>query len=170
MLFRSANWLVLYTFKNDREISADRYLAPMLWVTNTGARPMLVEDVRLTIHPDNGQRIELHPFHSIPSEAINSVSTFADYEQVRLGLSPFGGFAVLPGERWASNYAFVLTATEFEQLRGDGLVSFEIKRIRSRKFESVLSRRFSFVNHEFSWLKWAGVGGPSVDYFYATDR
>lgn len=169
-LLGTANCLVLYTFTNDLEGTADRYLAPMIWVTNTGAKPMLVQDIRLIIHPDIGKPITLHPTHSVPPEAITSVNTFQDYEQVRLGLSPFGGFAVLHGERWESSYAFALAAVDFDKLRGSGLISFEVKRIRSPKYEQVLSRRFSFVSHEFSWLKWAGIGGPSVDYFYPADR
>jgi len=131
---------------------------------------MLVQNIRLTIHPSAGKAIILHPAHSVPFEAINSVNTFQEHEQVRLGLSPFGGFAVLPGERWENNYAFALSAAEFEQLRGSGKVNLLIKRIGSTHYEQVLSRTFSFETHEFSWLKWAGSSGPSVDYFYPWDQ
>jgi len=167
-LLGMASCLALYTFTDERQGTKSRFLAPAVWLTNVGARSMLVQGMRLTIQFDEGPAIELAPTHSVPSEAIEQLNTFSEYDQVRLGLSPFGGFAVLPGERWVNNYVFELSAEEFARFRGDGLLSLTVQKIGTRIFKVAISQKFSFEPHPYSWLRWAEVG-PSVDYFYPVE-
>lgn len=163
-----ASCLIAYTFKGKTETTIERFIVPIVWFTNTGARPMLVQEIKLTISVQRGESIELRPLHSVPLEAITSANTFSEYEQLRLGLSPFGGFAVLPGERWSNCFAFPISEAQFNQLQGMSTVSFSVKPVAKSRFSHVLEQRFIFAEKKFSWLNWVGTEDPSVQYFYAT--
>jgi hypothetical protein len=159
--------LVLYTFKNSEGTGGERFFVPMLWLTNTGARPMLVQDIRLIIKLPAKDKVVLYPLHTVPTEAFESPIGFSDFEELRSGRAPFSGFAILPSERWVNNLAFPITAEEFELLKLGGAATIEVRKIGTTKFKSVLTQSVHFAQAKFEWLRWAGIGGSSVDYFYA---
>lgn len=161
-----ASCLFLYTNEGKDGKSVVRFLLPALWLANTGARPMLVTHLRLNIKLDDGRVIELSPDHSVPMEAIDAANTFKDIVLVQIGLAPFGGFAVLPGERWVNNYAFELQPEEFENLKGRGVVSLAVRSIGKKKFNTVFSQQFDFENGAVNWLNWAGLPETGLSYFH----
>jgi hypothetical protein len=162
-----ASCLLLFTFRSRSTTAPERFLVPVLWLTNTGARPMLVQAAKLTITLDSGQVRELLPAHSVPKEALDSPNTFDQYDAVQHGLAPFGGFAVLPGERWSNTFAFPLGSLGLEDLQGEATVAFHVKGISTTHFDKVIEQQFSLARHEFNWLSWAAIEGPDLEYFYA---
>lgn len=162
-------YVVLYTFKKPDDKPSDYFLVPSFWLTNTGARSMLVEEVRLVVAASASTTLTLYPMHTVPLEAIDAPNTFSDYELLRLGKAPFSGFSVSPAERWVNNLAFALSPEERAALHEESLVSVEIRPVGGKRFKRVLRQQVGFGHSEFRWLDWVGIGGPSADYFYAND-
>ena len=54
------------------------FLVPTFWLSNSGARAALVEDMRLTVRTADGLPLTLYPVHSVPLEAIESPTTFKE--------------------------------------------------------------------------------------------
>lgn len=167
-------FVVLYTFSKPGDSGpddsqSDFFLVPSFWLTNTGARSMLVEDVRLVIAAAASTTLTLYPTHTIPLTAIDAPNTFNDYELLRVGMAPFSGFSVAPAEKWVNNLAFALTSAERKTLHKQALVTVEVRPVGRKQFKRVTQQCVAFGHGEFSWLQWMGIGGPSADYFYATD-
>lgn len=163
-------YVVLYTFTKSDDKPSDLFLVPAFWLTNTGARPMLAEEIRLVIAVSADTVLTLYPVHTVPLEAIDAPNTFEDYELLRLGKAPFSGLAVSPSERWMNNLAFSLTSDERKSLRENASVSLEVRSVGSKRFKRVLQQRIVFGHSVFSWLNWVGLGGPLAEYFYAQNR
>lgn len=164
-----ASCLLLYTNEAQDGKSIARVLVPRLWLANMGARPMLVTHLRLSIKLGHGRLVELIPDHSIPMEAVDEANTFGEVERVQTGLAPFGGFAVLPGERWVNNYAFQLSADDFESLKGYGTVSFAVCAIGAKRFKTILRQQFDFRDKSQNWLNWVGLPDTGLMYFYPVE-
>ena len=159
--------LALYTFKSLSGKNTDRHLVPLLWITNTGAKPMLIQAIKLTILLQTGKEVALQPLHTVPMEAIDSPHTFTDFDALHIGQSPFSGIAVLSGEKWSSNLAFEVSADQYQQLKGNAKVIFSIQKLGSNRFTRAFQQQVVLDRLEFNWLKWADAGGPDVEYFYA---
>ena len=154
----------------DRDSSAiEEYLVlPRLWLTNIGANPMLVEDIRIVIKVPSKEEVTIYPSYSVPSEAVHSSETFTDEDRLRLGLAPFAGFSVAAAANWESNLAFSVPPKKAEKFLRSGWasVSVEIKQQGRRKFTLILKQRIDFAKTEPDWLEWAGTG-PSWGYYYS---
>ena len=162
-----ASNLMLFTFRSKVHTSTEQFLVPILWLTNSGAKPMLVQDLRLRIEIEGGEVHELSPGHTVPIEVVETAHTFSDFETVRHGLAPFGGFAVLPGEQWVNRYAFPVSLGSLDSLGRAGTVTLLFKQIGSKEFVGAIEQRFSFASEEANWVTWAALEGPSLHYFYA---
>ena len=162
-------YIIIWTFFAQQDGKPSEWqLVPSFWFSNVGARPMLVEDLRLVICLASGSSFLLYPTHTIPSEAINSPNTFSDYAVLSAGLAPFGGFAIGPSERWTSFFSFTLSQKEHALLNGSVKVSVEVKIVGEKRYRPLLSDVFMFDHSSFDWLSWAGVGGPEASYFYSS--
>lgn len=139
-----ASCLLLYTNQSAADGSIRRHLVPRLWLANTGARPMLILHMYLTITLRDGQVIRLIPAHSVPLEAIDSANTFDNLAGVDIGLAPYGGFAILPGERWVNNYAFEVSPSDFQLLKGHGRLSLTVRALDANKSRTVIEQPFFF--------------------------
>jgi len=130
---------------------------------------MLVADLRLVVSPPNGGPFTLFPIHSVPAEAIESPNTFSEYELLRIGDAPFGGFSILNSEKWTNHHAFYLSAEQRASLKGQVKLTVEIRRVGAKRFEKALCQEIGFDSSSFDWLTWAGVGGPSANYYYSNE-
>lgn len=130
---------------------------------------MLVAGVRLVISPPEGKPFTLFPIHSVPAEAIERPNTFSDYELLRIGDAPFGGFSISNSERWTNHHAFSLSPEQRASLKGKVKLAVEVKRVGTKGFKQVLSQEIGFDHSAFDWLTWAGVGGPSANYYYSNE-
>lgn len=160
-------YIVIWTFFSQDGKPREWQLVPSFWVSNVGARPMLVGDLRLVFSPASGGSFSLYPTHTIPLEAINSPNTFSDYAVLSGGLAPFSGFAIGSSERWASFFSFSLSQQERVRLNTSVKVSVEVKIVGEKRYRQLLCDVFMFDHSSFNWLSWAGVGGPEASYFYS---
>lgn len=163
-------YAVLWTFyeKTDGKLSG-YFLVPSFWLSNIGARSILVADLRLVVFPPDGKPFTLFPIHSVPAQAIESPNTFSEYELLRIGDAPFGGFSISNSEKWISHHAFSLSPEQRVSLKGQVKFTVEVKRVGAKRFEQALCQEISFDHSSFDWLSWAGVGGPSANYYYSNE-
>lgn len=162
-------YIVTWTFLDgeDGKVS-DRQLVPMFWLGNVGAKPILIEDLRLKFGLPDGISLISYPSHSVPHEAIESPNTFSAYGALSTGKAPFCGFALAGSERWKSTFSFHLDEPEYQELKGNIEVSVQIRAQGEAKYKTVLNDRFTFGKPPFSWLNWLGAGGPEARYFYSS--
>lgn len=130
---------------------------------------MLVAGLRLVVSPPGGRPFTLFPIHSVPAEAIESPNTFSNHELLRIGDAPFGGFSISNSERWTNHHVFSLSPEQRASLKGHVKLAVEVKRVGAKRFEQVLSQEIGFDHSAFDWLAWAGVGGPSANYYYSSE-
>jgi len=130
---------------------------------------MLVADLRLIVSPPSGKPFTLFPIHSVPADAIESPNNFSDYELLRIGDAPFGGFSISNSEKWTNHHAFSLSPEQRASLKGKVKLTIEVKRVGARSFEKALYQEIGFDFSSFDWLNWAGIGGPSANYYYSNE-
>ena len=161
-------YVILWTFfeKKDGKPN-DHFLVPAFWLSNIGARPMLVDDLRLVLGASNSKPIVLYPTHTVPTEAIESPNLFNEHELLRSGKAPFSGFSIAGSQTWSCCYAFHISNQDHTSLTGMVVVSVEVRGVGSSRYKSVLSDTFTFGKSSFNWLEWVGVGGPQADYYYS---
>jgi hypothetical protein len=161
--------IIVWTFFDQRDQKPNgQFLVPFFWLSNIGARPMLVEDLRITFRPKDTESFLLYPTHSVPAEAIESPNIFSEYGLLHAGMAPFCGFAVPTSETWKCYYAFAISPKQRKPLIGLVQITVEVKRLGTRHFRRVLHDTFVFNQPSFSWERWAGVGGPSAEYYYSS--
>ena len=162
-------YAIIWSFDGgDPNKVGDEFIIPYIWLSNIGARPFLVGDIRLSIYKTNNTKYEINPTHSVPLTAIESPNLFSEFELIRTGKSPFNGFSVSGSEQWKNIYAFKITTEERAYLNGSVKLKFEIRRLGSKKFKSILSETISFEkkDEEVDWVRWLGQGGPKSIYYY----
>lgn len=163
-------YAVLWTFfENTNGKPNEFFLVPFFWLSNTGARSMLVADLRLVVSPPDGETFTLFPIHSVPAEAIESPNTVSDPELLRIGDAPFGGFSISNSEKWTNHHAFSLSPEQRASLKAKVKFKVEVKRVGARRFEKAICQTIGFDVSSFDWLTWAGVGGPSANYYYSDE-
>jgi len=165
-------YVMVWNFFRQKDGELDEsYLLPRFWLTNIGANPMLVADMRVAINPPDTPRFNLYPVHSIDAEAIESPQTFNKHEHLRDGKAPFGGFSVSPAAQWSNEYAFLISTKQLQSIRKKGAVKFsvEIRPVGKSRYQTVLQQYIQFENSTFDWMEWAGGGGPIMSYYYSEE-
>lgn len=166
-LVGSSPYLVIWKFgRNDKEESEDIYVVPFIWLSNIGAKPMLIGDIRIKLIPSEGNEFVLSPNHTVPVVAIEKPNTFSDFELIRLGEAPFSGFSIAHSEQWKNNNAFQITPEMMALLKGHVRVVLEVCELGSNKFKPAVSENINFDDKGFDWAEWAGLGGPGTEYYY----
>jgi len=138
----------LSSYKGDRPTGdiASRYITPSFWLSNTGAREALIEDIRLSFEPQGGPTFFAYPVSKVPIEAVESPSLFHEYDRIGLG-GPFSGFCLSHDEVWKCCYAFATRMENYERLRGNVSTDVQLCYGRKRHWATVLSEQLDFGNH-----------------------
>lgn len=163
-LVGSFSYLVIWRFgKNNKERSEDIYVVPFIWLSNIGAKPILIGDIRMKLITAEENEIILSPNHTVPMEAIEKPNTISDFELIRLGEAPFSGFSIAYSEQWKNNNAFQITPEMRALLKGNVEVVLEICKLGTSKFKPAVSENIDFDHKGFEW---ASLGEPEADYYY----
>lgn len=125
---------------------ASRHIAPSLWLGNSGAQSILIEDIRLLFVTRQGEKIAAYPMNKIPTEAIESPNTFHDYNLLMLG-GPFFGFSLSRSEGWKSTYSFSMKEEYYHKLKGEVVVEVQIVEPKKQEWHSVHKETFDFGTH-----------------------
>jgi hypothetical protein len=127
---------------------ASRHITPSLWIGNSGAKNILIEDIRLVFIVDKGENFNAYPTNKIPYEAIEYPNTFNNYELLNLG-GPFLGFSLSRSEGWKSMYSFSMKEEYYHKLKGEFLVEVQIFNGENREWRSIHKEAFDFGSHPF---------------------
>jgi len=100
------SYLMLWRLSSNNDgVVTDTVVAPVFWLRNIGARPIIIADLRLVFTPPDGSRYVIHPVSSVPREAIEGSSEFHEYGRLSTG-SPFRSFSLVASEQWTSSHRF----------------------------------------------------------------
>jgi hypothetical protein len=103
----------------------DFTFSPVLWITNVGARPLVIGNLRLRLAPEKGNEFKSYPTATIPEKAISS-SEFSDYGRLTTG-APFRGTALMPLQKWEPCYKFGIPKERRQDLVGPVRVHVDLK-------------------------------------------
>ena len=156
----SFSYLKIWQFQSDKDGSiTDRKITPSFWLANVGARPVLIQDIRMVFLLENGNNYTTYPVNYVPLEAIEEKANFNEYGRLSFG-GPFIGFSLTNNERWVSSYNYNLKKNLFSELKGDIKVKIEVKLNGSNKWKNVLEDTLVFgVNPTLLQLENAKLGG-----------
>ena len=123
----SISYGILWQFSSnsDGKITSQVF-APSFWLSNVGARPILIDDIRLRFKTGKDEEIYAYPTESIPLKAIEKSSQFAEYGLLHLG-GPFRGFSLTHSEVWTSSYSYSIPKDFYTKLIGSVNIFIEIK-------------------------------------------
>ncbi len=143
--------LVIWTlssYKGDRPTGdvASRYITPSFWLSNTGAREALIEDLRLMFQPKDQEPFFAYPISKVPIEAIESPTLFNQYDRIGHG-GPFSGFALSRSDVWQCCFAFATKMTNYERLKDHVRADIQLCYGRSRRWKTVISEHLEFGSH-----------------------
>lgn len=152
----SISYLVLWRFSsnNDGKVT-DRKLTPSFWIGNIGARPIIIEDIRVVFKSANGTECLAYPVCSVPLEAINSSGEFNQYGRLSLG-GPFRGFSLAHSEQWISSHHYNLSEECYNKLVGQIDISVEVKSQGNNRWENVIQDNVDFGKKPFHLQKMIG--------------
>ncbi|MDY7031708.1 MAG: hypothetical protein SVY10_07350 [Thermodesulfobacteriota bacterium] len=148
---------------------ASRHIAPSLWLGNSGAKRILIEDIRLLFITNGGKRMPAYPMNKIPGEAIESPSIFHKYELLRLG-GPFFGFSLDASDGWKSSYSFSMKEEYFHKLKEKISVEVQIIENKKKEWRSIHEETFDFGTHPIHLKSLdigVGVGGALINHVFS---
>jgi hypothetical protein len=89
---------------------SDVVFVPLIWIRNLGARPAVVEDVRLRFTGEGGRRIYSYPGYTLTKEDALKKEldrTLDGKREIFPGGDLFSGFSLSADEYWIKSYAFI---------------------------------------------------------------
>ena len=120
------SYAMIWRFRNlPAGAETDFAFSPVLWVTNVGARPLVIGNLRLRLTPKKGDSFYAYPTATIPEEAITG-DEFNDYGRLTTG-APFRGMALVPLQKWEPCYKFGIPKERREDLVGPVSVQVDLK-------------------------------------------
>ncbi len=148
-LVGNLSYLVLWRFssKKDGELT-DFKATPAFWLANVGMRPLIVEDIRLSLIQEAGASCNIFPATTVPIEAIETPSEFNEYGRLSLG-GPFQGLSLASNQKWVSNYNFHIPQDFHGKLVGPVNVKVEAKLNGNKNWKSVLSEILEFGSEPY---------------------
>ena len=121
------SYAMIWRFSNLPDFSeTDFTFSPRLWITNVGARPLVIINLRLGLRPEKHSEFKAYPTTSIPEEALSNSGEFSDYGRLTTG-SPFGALALAPQQLWAPCYKFGIPKERRDNLVGPVTIQVELK-------------------------------------------
>ena len=119
-----------------------RQMTPYLVMRNVGARPIVVEDLRLRFVSDGGE-VKAYPVSKVPFEVIVAPGTNTRRHGLGEG-APFPGIILAAGEEWKNSYAFSMNLKSYEVLKEEVEINLEIREGGENEWKSILKDVFSF--------------------------
>ncbi|MCX7139400.1 MAG: hypothetical protein NTW47_22990, partial [Proteobacteria bacterium] len=157
--------------KSDSEALSDVVLVPLIWIRNLGARPAVVEDVRLTF-TGGGMRLFSYPGYTFTKETALSKEldwTLDGKREIFPHEDLFSGFALSANEYWIKSYAFVFRDRgDLEKLAGMVGIEIEIRLQKEARWRQVFLDRIDFGRAPGHLLPFAGRRTGS--YYYPCKR
>jgi len=124
-----------------------RLIVPDLIIKNLGARPLIVEDLRIRFITDQGD-LEAYPVSKVPVDVIEAPGNNKRWDGLGEG-APFSGIILSPGEEWSNSYAFSMNVKSYNLLKGDVRTCIEIRKGGNVKWIEVLEDVFAFESMPF---------------------
>jgi hypothetical protein len=140
------SYLVVWRFSSNKDgIVTDVALTPAFWLQNVGARPVIVQDLRMVLTPkDPPERTAIFPVSSVPLAAIEASSEFNEYGRISSG-SPFRSFSLTSSQLWVSAYKFGIPSDSLRKLVGDVGVKVAVRTSDSLEWICVLNDSLDFL-------------------------
>ena len=83
------SYAMIWRFSNLPDFTeTDFTFSPVLWITNVGARPLVIVNLRLRLKPEKSSEFKSFPATSIPEEGLSNSGEFSDHGRLTTG-SPF---------------------------------------------------------------------------------
>jgi hypothetical protein len=121
------SYAMIWRFSNLPDYTeTDFAFSPAIWITNVGARPLLVVNLRLRLRPKKSSEFKAYPVTSIPEEALSNSGEFNSYGRLTTG-SPFRALALAPQQLWGPSYKFGIEKEHRDKLVGPVTVHVELK-------------------------------------------
>lgn len=139
------SYLVVWRFSSNNDgVVTDVALTPAFWLQNVGARPVIIEDVRMVLSPRNPEeRILSFPVTSVPIAAIEASAEFNEYGRISTG-SPFRSFSLTASQLWMSSYRFSVPSDALRKLVGEVGVRVQVRTSNCPEWLTVLSDSLDF--------------------------
>lgn len=138
------SYLVLWRFSSKKDGQLTDFKAtPAFWLANVGVRPLILEDLRLSLAPDGETSFHIYPVNSVPAEAIEAPSEFHEYGRLSCG-GPFQGISLAAEQRWVSCYNFHIPEHLRSRLVGSVTVSVEVKQNGKKEWRSEVTQVLEF--------------------------
>ncbi len=128
-------------------VVVSRNMTPYLRIRNFGAKPVVIEDLRLCFIGSEG-KVFAYPVSKVPQDVIEAPGNNTRRHGLGEG-APFSGIALASGEEWMNSYAFSMAVKDYEQLINDVKLVVEIRRGGQKIWEEVLNDIFSFGSMPF---------------------
>lgn len=136
-----------------------RQMTPYLIIRNLGARPVIIEDLRIRFVTDQGD-VEAYPVSKVPNDVIEAPGNNRRKDGLGEG-APFSGIILSPGEEWTNSYAFSMNVESYELLKGDVRIYVEIRKGGKEKWKEVLKDVFAFGAMPYHLRPLKGEGNVS---------
>jgi len=159
-------YIVVWTFYNHPEGKvSDRFMVPMFWLSNVGAKPIVICDLRIVFDTLSGGPVICYPIHTVPREVLESPATFSDYGTLSAGKSPFAGFRLANMEKWLSVHSYFINDADYQHLTGETRVAVEVKECGGTKWQTAIVENIHFDRVILKGLK--HKGSVESEYFYS---
>lgn len=120
------SYAVIWRFSNLPDgTETDFTFSPVLSITNVGARPLMIVNLRLRLIPKKGDDFYAYPTNAIPKEAITD-DAFSDYGRLTAG-ALFRATALAPQKKWEPCYRFDIPKERRSNLVGPVPVQVDLK-------------------------------------------
>jgi hypothetical protein len=138
------SYIVVWRFSSNNDgVVTDTAVTPAFWLRNTGARAVVIKDLRIVYMPINNTRYETYPVSSVPLSAIENCVEFNEYGRLNSG-SPFRGFSLTASEMWISSYKFHVSSEVLPKLVGEVNVMVQISTSDNSAWKTVIEEILDF--------------------------
>ena len=148
--------LASWKFNHTDGTSNDVLVVPNVVLTNIGAQPAVVEDVRMKFTAPDGATILARADMSVPHKAIDQPGEFfgdssSANERSRLMIGrPFSGLVLLQGATASLNYNFTSSDAKHANLVGLVNIDLQVWLRDSKKWKTVSTEYFEFSENFYA--------------------
>jgi len=150
------SYLVVWRFSSNNDgVVTDTAITPAFWLRNTGARPIIIKDIRLIFSSEDKSQYHAYPVTSVPLTAIYNFSEFNEYGRISTG-SPFNSFSLTKYELWTSSYKFSASSELLHKLIGQVKIIVQISTSDEPEWKTVIEDYLDFGKAPYHLQKMIG--------------